>query len=162
MLEAYSKVEEKRGDENDKDCESHMKRESSLVSRNVTVLGRRTSVRLEPEMWSGLKEIAKKESCKIHDICSLIELRKNPQSSLTAAIRVFIMLYFRSATSAEGHAKAGHGSFKNMLARARVSREEIERKSGNVTGAPDRYKSENIVRFVPAHQPKNLYQTAAE
>ena len=29
---------------------------SSLVSRNITVLGRRTSVRLEPEMWRELKK----------------------------------------------------------------------------------------------------------
>lgn len=32
---------------------------STLVSRNITILGRRTSVRLEPEMWMALKEIAK-------------------------------------------------------------------------------------------------------
>ncbi|MEC7028361.1 MAG: ribbon-helix-helix domain-containing protein, partial [Pseudomonadota bacterium] len=75
---------------------------STLVSRNITVLGRRTSVRLEPEMWSSLREIAKRESCKIHDICSLIQLRKNPRTSLTAAIRVFLMLYYRAASTEEG------------------------------------------------------------
>lgn len=45
---------------------------STLVSRNITVLTRRTSVRLEPEMWNALREIARRERCKIHDICSLI------------------------------------------------------------------------------------------
>lgn len=30
---------------------------STLVSRNVVISGRRTSVRLEPEMWDGLREI---------------------------------------------------------------------------------------------------------
>lgn len=96
---------------------------STLVSRNITVLGRRTSVRLEPEMWSSLREIARREKCKIHDICSLIQMRKNPNTSLTAAIRVFLMLYYRAAATEEGHTKAGHGNFNFMVQRARTSRE---------------------------------------
>ena len=66
---------------------------TTLVSRNITMRGRRTSVRLEPEMWTSLRDIAKRENCSIHDICSLISLRKNPQTSLTAAIRVFLISY---------------------------------------------------------------------
>lgn len=96
---------------------------STLVSRNITVCGRRTSVRLEPEMWLAIREIAKRESCTIHDICTLIQARKNRNTSLTAAIRVFIMLYFRAATTDDGHKKAGHGNFEYMKARARVPRE---------------------------------------
>ena len=94
--------------------------QSTLISRNITVLGRRTSVRLEPEMWTALREIARRESCKIHDICSLIQMRKNPDTSLTAAIRVFLMLYYRAASTEEGHVRAGHGSFQNMIRRARM------------------------------------------
>jgi predicted DNA-binding ribbon-helix-helix protein len=94
--------------------------QSTLVSRNITVVGRRTSVRLEPEMWTALREIARRESCKIHDICSLIQMRKNPDTSLTAAIRVFLMLYYRAASTEEGHIRAGHGSFQNMIRRARM------------------------------------------
>ena len=93
---------------------------STLVSRNITVQGRRTSVRLEPEMWMALREIADRESCSIHDVCSLISMRKNKCTSLTAAIRVFLMLYFRAACSEEGHARAGHGNFEFMKQRARV------------------------------------------
>ena len=94
---------------------------STLVSRNVTILGRRTSVRLEPEMWMALKEIAKRERCSSHDICGLISLRKNENTSLTAAIRVFLMLYFRASSTEEGHAKAGHGSFETMKRRAKIA-----------------------------------------
>ena len=84
---------------------------SSLISRNITVLNRRTSVRLEPEMWVALRDIARRESCSVHDLCSLIYVRKSDNTSLTAAIRVFLMLYFRAATSEQGHAEAGHGDF---------------------------------------------------
>ncbi len=71
-------------------------------------------------MWASLREIAKCENCKIHDICSLIHLRKNPATSLTAAIRVFLMLYFRASSTEEGHKKAGHGNFQQMISRARM------------------------------------------
>lgn len=41
---------------------------SSLISRNITVRGHRTSIRLEPEMWDALKDIAHREGTTIHNI----------------------------------------------------------------------------------------------
>ncbi len=96
---------------------------SSLVSHNITVLGRRTSVRLEPEMWRELKNISRREKCTIHDLCSLISLRKAKNTSLTAAIRVFLMLYFRAAATENGHNQAGHGDFDIMKRRAGMKTE---------------------------------------
>lgn len=96
---------------------------STLISRNIRVLKRRTSIRLEREMWRALRDIARRESCSIHDLCSLVYVRKTPNTSLTAAIRVFLMLYFRAAATEEGHAKAGHGDFNAMKRRARISLE---------------------------------------
>lgn len=93
---------------------------TTLVSKNITVLGHRTSIRLEPEMWASLKEISLREKCSIHELCTLVSIRKNRKTSLTAAIRVFIMLYFRSAATDDGHSRAGHGSFEQMKRRARV------------------------------------------
>lgn len=82
---------------------------STLVSRNVTIAGHRTSVRLEPEMWSGLGEICRRERAKLHEICTSVAMRKHENTSLTAAIRVFVMAYFRTAATEDGHLKAGHG-----------------------------------------------------
>lgn len=107
--------------------ETENQQKTTLVSKNITVLGRRTSVRLEPEMWGALGEIAQRENCKIHDICSVIALRKNPNTSLTAAIRVFMMLYYRAATTEQGHSKAQHGNFMNMLRRGRLDEQPIAR-----------------------------------
>ena len=81
---------------------------SSLVSRNITVAGRRTSMRLEPEMWGALSEICWREGVSTHDVCSLVDSRRRA-SSLTAALRVFIMDYFRAASTEDGHVRAGHG-----------------------------------------------------
>lgn len=98
---------------------------STLVSRNITVFGKRTSIRLEPEMWTALRDMAGRENCTIHDLCSLVSMRKQPRTSLTAAIRVFIMLYYKAATTDDGHKRAGHGSFEFMKQRARIAPEYL-------------------------------------
>ncbi len=100
--------------------QDHDEIKTTLISRNITVMGKRTSVRLEPEMWKALREISDREQCTIHDVCTLIKMRKNPKTSLTAAIRVFLMLYFRAASNEDGHGIAGHGSFEYMKHRARI------------------------------------------
>jgi predicted DNA-binding ribbon-helix-helix protein len=82
---------------------------STLVSRNVTVAGHRTSVRLEPEMWSGLTEICRRERMIMHDVCTIVASHKKKNTSLTAAIRVFVVTYYKAAATEDGHSKAGHG-----------------------------------------------------
>lgn len=90
---------------------------SALVSRNITVLGKRTSIRLETQMWTAIKEIAEREHCSVHELCSLIAMRRKAGLSLTASIRIFLMLYFKAACTEEGHAKAGHGGLDRMVNR---------------------------------------------
>lgn len=108
---------------------------TTLISRNITVCGHRTSVRLEPEMWRALRDIAKREKCTIHEICSLVSMRKNAQTSLTAAIRVFLMLYFRAASTEDGHIRAGHGDFKFMKERAKVPNPSVSKFKSQIAAA---------------------------
>jgi len=61
-------------------------------------------VRLEPEMWRALREIAVRERCRIHDLCSVVQMRKNPETSFTAAIRVFVDALFPGGGDDEGTA----------------------------------------------------------
>lgn len=68
---------------------------SALVSRNVTINGRRTSVRLEPEMWTALRQIAEGEELTIHQLCTFLHERRSLGASFTATLRVFLMVYFR-------------------------------------------------------------------
>lgn len=83
---------------------------TNLVSRNITIAGHRTSVRLEPDMWTALKEISRRERANMHEVCTTVAQHKRVGSSLTAAIRVFIMAYFRAAATDDGHKQAGHGN----------------------------------------------------
>jgi predicted DNA-binding ribbon-helix-helix protein len=78
----------------------HSQSPGALQSRNVRIHSRRTSVRLEPEMWSALNEIAKLEHCSIHDLCGAVHDLKDPATSFTAALRVFLMEYYRAAAKA--------------------------------------------------------------
>jgi predicted DNA-binding ribbon-helix-helix protein len=81
---------------------------STLINRNVTVMGRRTSVRLEQAMWDALEEICRREQKVLNQLVTEIEHARH-ESSLTAAIRVTIMLYFKLAATERGHMQAGHG-----------------------------------------------------
>lgn len=81
--------------------------DSTLRSGNVTVAGRRTSIRLEPAMWQALREIGAREGKTMNALVTEIE-RGRAQSSLTAAIRVFLLDYFKAAATEEGHRRAGH------------------------------------------------------
>lgn len=75
----------------------------ALQSKNVRIHNRRTSVRLEPEMWSALNEIAQLENCSIHDLCGAVYDLKERGASFTAALRVFLMEYYRAAARASSH-----------------------------------------------------------
>ncbi len=103
--------------QNLKNDKSNREKVSTLISQNVKINGHRTSVRLEKEMWLGLKDIARRESCTVHDLCSVISSRKIPETSLTAAIRVFIMVYYQTASTETGHAEAGHGCGPSIAAK---------------------------------------------
>jgi predicted DNA-binding ribbon-helix-helix protein len=74
---------------------------SSLVIRNIVVGGHRTSVRLEPVMWEALHDICTRRKVTIHDLVTEID-RERTASSLTAAIRVYIVDFYRAAALPAG------------------------------------------------------------
>ena len=86
-----------------------VKKERGLVSRNVTIDGHRTSMRLEKNMWDALGEVSEREHVSIQDICTVIKRIKPKNLSLTSAIRGFLLDYFRNAATEEGHMRTGHG-----------------------------------------------------
>jgi predicted DNA-binding ribbon-helix-helix protein len=75
---------------------SSLSQRTAPLCRNVTVSGRRTSVRMEPPMWDGLFEICERERKTIGDICTMVDDRRG-ENNLTASLRVFILCYFREA-----------------------------------------------------------------
>ena len=59
-------------------------------------------------MWDALSELCLREGKSVHTICSMIDCVRQ-ESGLTAALRVYIVSYFRSAATEHGHSLAGHG-----------------------------------------------------
>ncbi len=87
-----------------------------LISRNVMSRGRRTSMRLEPELWSALHEICRREGMTMARTIQSIEA-ENVSGSRTSAVRTHIVRYFRTAATEQGHAAAGHGAAKGSRRR---------------------------------------------
>lgn len=85
------------------------------LNRNVTINGRRTTLRMEKAYWLLIEEICAREEVTISELCQQIE-RENwalkECSSLTSALRVFVATYFHAAATEQGHERAGHGSLE--------------------------------------------------
>ncbi len=79
----------------------------NLVSRNVTISGHRTSIRLEQATWDALDQICSIEGKTIHELCSLIEQFRRG-SSRTSLVRAFIVTYFRAAANTAGRIEGGN------------------------------------------------------
>jgi len=61
-------------------------------------------MRLEPEMWDALTDIAHREGISVNQLCSEVS-RGRKQSSLTSAMRVFVLAYYRCAADWPGQPK---------------------------------------------------------
>lgn len=100
---------------------------STLISKNVTIDGRRTSLRMEVEIWDALNDICHRESLSVHEICSLIDQRRHG-SSRTSAVRAFIVTYFRTVAMNSGASDQGPGRLSDLL---------TPRESGSLPGLED-------------------------
>jgi predicted DNA-binding ribbon-helix-helix protein len=105
-------------------------RHSGLVLRNIKVRGRRTSIRLEPEIWEALAEICRREYCTRHEVCGYVASLK--RGSLTSSLRVFMLDYFRASATESGHKRAAHGKGMFILKRQeRRHRREANRRASD-------------------------------
>ncbi len=85
-----------------------------MSCKNVNVSGRRTSIRIEDELWAAADELCMREGMTLHELCTLIDQYRG-MSGLTAALRVFLIVYFRLAATESGHAEVGHGSMNSQV-----------------------------------------------
>ncbi|MGH7222697.1 MAG: ribbon-helix-helix domain-containing protein [Gemmataceae bacterium] len=59
-------------------------------------------------MWEALAMVCQRENKTLNELVTIIGSSRN-QSTLTASIRVFLLIYFQAAATDEGHWRAGHG-----------------------------------------------------
>ena len=63
---------------------------SDLVKHSVTIAGHRTSISLEPEFWSALREIAKRNNRSLGSEIAAIDAERGTRN-LSSAIRVHVL-----------------------------------------------------------------------
>ena len=69
---------------------------SALMSRNVVVNGRRTSMKLEPSVWNYLGEIAQVRGKTVGGLISDIENGlADDADNLSAEVRMFVLNYYK-------------------------------------------------------------------
>ena len=66
-------------------------------------------MRLEPELWDAMREICQREGQDMGQLVRRIEMIGH-SGGRTSAVRVFVLEYFRQASTEAGHAGANHGT----------------------------------------------------
>lgn len=83
---------------------------SSLINRNITTLHGRSSMRLEPEVWSAITEICHRQGVTLAQFVQQVEgAHSMDEGTLSSAVRVAVLEYYRAAATEAGHTAAGHG-----------------------------------------------------
>ena len=81
--------------------------QSRLQNRNVNTGTKRTSMRLEPEIWDAMREVCKREGINEREVIRRAQVAYN-SIKLTSAVRTFLLEYFRSALAGLAVAPAEH------------------------------------------------------
>jgi predicted DNA-binding ribbon-helix-helix protein len=76
--------------------------QSSVVKRTVVVGGHKTSISLEDEFWTGLKEIAASRQTTCSGLLS--EINERREANLSSAIRLFVLQHYQERAQRSEHA----------------------------------------------------------
>lgn len=63
--------------------------------RSVTLRGHRTSVSLEPEFWTALRDIADEKGMAINALTAEIDTERDLDAGLATAMRLYILRYYQ-------------------------------------------------------------------
>ena len=78
----------------------------NLITKSVTINGRRTSLRLEPAIWDAVEDIREKEGLTIHELIALIDNIRD-EISRTSAVRTFVVTYLHDLATERGRLRKG-------------------------------------------------------
>lgn len=70
---------------------------SLLANRVVSIYRTKTSMRFAPAEWEAIDNICKQEQIPRKILFELIDLNHDEKMSLTAAIRLFAIIYYKNA-----------------------------------------------------------------
>ncbi|WP_158599875.1 ribbon-helix-helix domain-containing protein [Azospirillum cavernae] len=67
-----------------------------MICRNLKINGRRTSLRMEQDMWDALNHVAALQGVAPAALVSEVDLQRG-EASTTGALRVYLLRYYREA-----------------------------------------------------------------
>lgn len=70
--------------------------DAKLLTRNVVIDGKRTTIRLESDIWDAVDDLCMRERISRHDLCSRVEAGRDGLNR-AQAIRAVVVNYFRLA-----------------------------------------------------------------
>ncbi|CAK0777533.1 hypothetical protein WCLP8_560031 [uncultured Gammaproteobacteria bacterium] len=90
-----------------------------LISKFVTVSGRKVPIHLDVTSWTGLERVAMQEGRSLGTVCAMVEDRLGDELTLSAGLRAFVTAYFALAGAQDdSHPQwAGGGLPVAMMAR---------------------------------------------
>jgi len=96
---------------------------SKIVPRALVICGRRTTLRLEPDLWAALDEMAVRERAPSLSrlVSGIVEDGQGSMGSATSAVRAAIVRYYRAAAdeaAANGAAPAARPALSTPLAKS--------------------------------------------
>jgi predicted DNA-binding ribbon-helix-helix protein len=68
---------------------------SKVVKRSIVIAGHKTSVSLEDDFWSSLREIAKSRRMHVQDLASEIDSNRT-HGNLSCAIRLYVLDHYQT------------------------------------------------------------------
>lgn len=68
---------------------------SGCTKRSIAIGGAKTSVSLEHEFWSGVKEIARQREMTLSDLIK--EIGAGRSGNLSSAVRVYVLEHYQTA-----------------------------------------------------------------
>lgn len=68
---------------------------SPVIKRSIVIAGHKTSVSLEDDFWSGLKDIARSRSMTLSELVAAIDTERR-HGNLSSGIRLFVLDHYRA------------------------------------------------------------------
>ena len=72
-----------------------------MKKRSINIHGHQTSITLEDEFWSALKDIAQTQNLSLNKLVAQIDDQRIPETNLSSAIRLYILKDLRAKTARE-------------------------------------------------------------
>ena len=80
--------------------------EATVIKRSISMDGRRTSVSLEDQFWTAVKEIARLKGITLTELFRQIEAGRK-DGNLSSEIRLFVLRYYIARVPRRANSRAG-------------------------------------------------------